>query len=284
MGQGRAQIYNLISIFFLVLTLIAILLVTTRMAAPAPVPTPVVMALPTAAVLPSPTPTFTSTYTPIPTFTETLTPTITPSITPSLTWTLIPSLTPSLTFTVAPTEIIPPTDTPRPEDTLAPSATITASLTITSTLAVTATQTPSVTPTLNSFTPQPTEPPPSPYPFVLRDGQVIYTLNFANTAGCSWQGIGGQIFDLNGQPLLQMRVHVFGAGGVDFYVASGSNTLYGFSGWEVPLNSSLTGNSYIVELQSPQGTIISPQVTVTFEADNCTRNLALVNFEQTRPF
>ncbi len=82
---------------------------------------------------------------------------------------------------------------------------------------------------------------------------MIYTLNFANTAGCSWQGIGGQVFDLTGLPLQQMRVHVFGQG-VDVYTASGSNTLYGLSGWEVPLNSSLTGNSYIVELQSAQGT------------------------------
>jgi hypothetical protein len=39
-----------------------------------------------------------------------------------------------------------------------------------------------------------------------------------------------------------------------------------------------------VELQSQQGTIISPQVTVTYEGGNCSKNLALVNFEQTRPF
>jgi hypothetical protein len=75
---------------------------------------------------------------------------------------------------------------------------------------------------------------------------------------------------------------VFGSG-VDLYTSSGSNTLYGLSGWEVPLNTALTSNSYIVELQSSGGTIISPQVTVTFVPD-CTKNLALVSFSQTRPF
>ncbi len=274
MGQGRAQVYNLISIFFLVLTIVAIALVATRMSAPAPVPTPVAFTLPTSAALPSITPTFTPTNTDVPTATDTPLLTDTPTITSTVTWTLIPSPTDTLTFTPSPTI---PTDTPRPEDTIPPS------LTITNTLAVTLTETPTITPTLNDFTPQPTEPPPSPYPFVLSDNQVIYTLNFANTAGCSWQGIGGQVFDLTGLPLQQMRIHVFG-NGVDVYTASGSNTLYGLSGWEVPLNSSLTGNSYIVELQSAQGTAISPQITVTFEMNNCSKNLALVNFEQTRPF
>lgn len=130
------------------------------------------------------------------------------------------------------------------------------------------------------ITQAPTEPPPSPYPFALRD-QVIFTTNFANTAGCSWQGIGGQVFDMQGFPLTQVRVHVFG-GGVDLYTASGTNTLYGQSGWEVPLSNITNNNTYIVELQTAQGTIISPQIQVTFR-NNCAENLALVNFQQTRP-
>ena len=277
MGQGRAQIYNLISLFFLALTAIMLVFVAARMAAPAPSRAPVVLNLPTVAVLPSPTDTFTPTLTDTATWTDVPTETITPTIAPTLTGTLQPTLTPSLTNTLVPTQ---PTNTTPPTD--APPTQI-PSETITSTLVVTPTDIPTITPTVSDFTPLPTEPPPSPYPFILRDNQVIFTGNFANTAGCAWQGVGGQVFDLNGQPLLQIRVHVFGQG-VDLYTASGSNTLYGLSGWEVPLNSTLTGNSYIVELQSQQGTIISPQVTVTYEANNCAKNLALINFEQTRPF
>jgi hypothetical protein len=279
MGQGRAQIYNLISIVFLVLSLIAIVLVVARMAGPATARQRPQVAVPTVAILPSATLTYT--WTPSPTSTFTLTPsqTITPSISPSVTWTQIPTLTPSLTFTVPPTATIGPSSTIPP---IPPTETIAPSLTITNTLDVTNTPVPSITPTVNDFTPVATQPPPSPFPFVLKDNQVIYTMNFANTAQCAWQGIGGQVFDLNGAPLIQMRVHVFGQG-VDLYTASGSNTLYGLSGWEVPLSTTLTSNSYIVELQSAQGTIISPQVTVTFVPD-CSKNLGLVSFQQTRPF
>jgi hypothetical protein len=279
MGQGRAQIYNLISTVFLVLSIAAIVLVAARMAGPVANRPRAQVAVPTVAILPSATLTFT--WTPSPTSTFTLTPsqTITPSISPSITWTQIPTLTPSLTSTIAPSLTTAPSATISP---IPPSVTLAPSVTITDTLDVTNTTVPSITPTLNDFTPVATQPPPSPFPFVLKDNQVIYTMNFANTAQCAWQGIGGQVFDLNGAPLIQMRVHVFGQG-VDLYTASGSNTLYGLSGWEVPLSTSLTSNSYIVELQSAQGTIISPQVTVTFVPD-CSKNLSLVSFQQTRPF
>lgn len=278
MGQGRARIYNLISIVFLLLTIGAVALIGVQMATPA-APIVVAVSVPTMAILPSATNTPTWTPTLTPTLTETPTPTETPSITPSTTWTLIPSLTPSLTLTVPPPTL---TFTPAPTNTINPSATIAPSLTITNTLVVTPTEIPPDTATPSNFTPQPTEPPPSPFPFVLRDNQVIYTMNFANTAQCAWQGIGGQVFDLTGQPLTQVRVHVFGPG-IDLYTTSGSNTLYGLSGWEVPLSTTLTSNSYLVELQSSGGTIISSQILVTFVPD-CAKNLALVNFSQTRPF
>lgn len=282
MGQGRAQVYNLISILFLLLTVVAIILVVLRMSAPPPVPQTAQEAIPTVAILPSATNTLTPVPTETPTPTETPSQTITPTIPPSVTWTQIPTLTASLTFTIPPTLTDAPSATIGPTDIPSETPTIAPSLTITNTLVVTPTDVPSITPTLGNFTPQPTVPPPSPFPFSLRDSQVIYTLNFANTAGCSWQGIGGQVFDMNGQPLTQVRVHVFGAG-IDQFTTSGSNTLYGISGWEVPLSTSLTNNTYLVELQSAQGTIISPQVAVTFTQD-CSKNLALVNFEQERPF
>ncbi|MFN8447006.1 MAG: hypothetical protein U0521_00015 [Anaerolineae bacterium] len=283
MGQGRAQLYNLISILFLVLSIAVIVLVSARMAAPPPAPTQIALAVPTSAILPSPTLTFTYTPTYTSTFTETPSPTITTTITPSVTWTIIPSLTASETLTLAPTstETLPPTVGPTPTDTLPPTAgpspTFTPSLTITNTLVVTPSE---IAPTASGFTAQPTQPPPSPFLFELRDEQVIYTSNFANTAGCAWQGVGGQVFDANNQPLLQVRVHVFGTG-IDVFTTSGSNTLYGLSGWEVPLGTALTSNSYTVELQSEQGTIISPQVSLFFTPD-CSKNLALVSFQQIR--
>jgi hypothetical protein len=280
MGRGSNRIYNIISLVFLVLALLVLVFVGVRMAQPpVAVATPVAV-LPTAVLLPSLTPT--PTDTPIPptaTFTVTPSPTNTETFTPSptFTWTLIPTLT---------TTPVPPTLTPLPSATWFPSATITPSLTITFTLVPSQTPIPSntsaPTATINSFTPQPTEPPPSPFPFRLRDPQPVYTLNFANSAGCAWQGIGGQVSDMAGLAINGIRVHVYGSG-IDTFSTTGSNSLYGSSGWEVPLANIVSTNVYFVELQSQGGTIISETVRVQFPG-NCQQNLALVNFQQTREF
>jgi hypothetical protein len=281
MGRGRARGYNVIASIFFILSLLWLAFVVARFLAPAPAPVATVVFVPTIALLPTETPTFTptATFTPTDTPTFTATPTNTDTPVPTATGRL-PTLTPSPSFTPI------PTDTPIPTETNAPTATITPSLTITATIAPSltplASDTPAQSPTPEiNFTPQPTEPPPSPFPFALRDNQPpILTINFANTSGCSWQGFGGQVFDLAGQPLIGIRVHVFG-NGIDAFALSGSNSLYGPSGWEIPVANAVNNLTYLVELQTPQGTVISPQIPVTFPAD-CNRNLALVNFQQTR--
>jgi hypothetical protein len=253
MRQGSGRIYNLISIVFLLLSLIVIVFVVSRLATP-PITPQAVGDLPTPLQLPTLTPSNTPSRTPLPTFTYT--PSNTP--TPTETLTLTPTIPPSATIT----------DTPRATDT--PSATPTPS--------ISPTPSPTATPTGPSPTPPPTE---SPFLFDLRDEQVIFTQNFANTAGCAWQGVGGQVFDLQGAPLTGMRVHVFGGDIGDRFVDSGSNSLYGTGGWEQPVDNKINANTYFVELQTSVGTIVSPRITVTFPQD-CTRNLALVNFIQKR--
>lgn len=255
MGSGSARIFNIISIVFLVLTIVAILLVASRLAAP-PIAPQVAAELPTAIVLPSLTLSFTPTLTLPPTFTPTPTDTLSPTPTDTATATAQPSAT--------------ITDTPGPTDT--PSITPTPSLS--------PTFTPSATPTGPTNTPEPTL---NPFLFDLRDNQVIFTQNFAApAAGCMWQGLGGTVSGFNGEPLSGYQVHVFGPN-IDQIVLSGSNTLYGQgSGWEVPVGNQISTATYFVELRSPQGTVISPRIQVTFPSD-CARNLALVNFYQTRP-
>jgi hypothetical protein len=291
MGQGNARIYNLISIIFLILTLLVIIYVVVQMLQP-PRPREVVVAqaVPTLIALPTVTPTFTPTDTPVPTNTPTITPTVTPSETPTETLTFVPSPTFTETFTPSATATITltPSETPiaslTPSNTPPPTATFT--LTITTTALPSATPPPTATPfptATEPFTPPPLVDVPSPYPFGLRDGQPVFTANFANTAGCAWQGIGGQVFDINDVPLRGVTVLVTGAGGFEARVTSGSNTIYGVSGWEVRTGNLLTGDSFRVELLSPGGTPISPQIIVTFTLNDCARNLALLNFKQTRP-
>jgi hypothetical protein len=252
MGQGNARIFNFISLIFLALTIIVIIAVALRVAGPAVTPQ-TVGELPTPFILPTLTPSNTAPPTLPPTFTST------------------------------------PTNTQTPTDTLSPTPTITTSATITETPR--ATDTPSLTPTPSiSPSPTPTETPTGPTPtlaptvspflFDLREGQIIFTTNFANSAGCAWQGIGGQVLDQAGAAFNGLRLHIFG-GEIDRRVDSGSNSLYGPGGWEQPIDNKINPNTYYVELESQAGTVISPRITVTFPSD-CTKNLALVNFVQVR--
>lgn len=312
MGQAARSIYNLITILFLLLSCGVVAFVGFRLSQPpAPAAQPSI-ALPTQVQLPTVTPTYTPTSTPTVTFTPFPTETPLPTETPTPTETFLPSQptntpteTPPSAFEALQTQIVLtnsaadantktavallPTNTPTETPLVPPTATFTPSPTITPTQFIEPTAPATAQPAgpTATFTLGPTLPPlvsgptESPFPFAARD-QVVFTQNFANTAGCNWQGIGGQVFDLNGQPLVNIRVHVFGSG-VDLFAVSGSNTLYGVSGWEIQLTNGITTNSYVVELQSAQGTIISPQIAITFPAD-CARNLAVINFVQTRPF
>ncbi len=248
--MSNARLYNFISILFLLLTVGVIAFTVVQFLEPPPVRVTPQVLVPTVAVLPSQTPSVTPTFT--------LTPTVTPSPTPSFTPSPVPTETPTTTLT--PTI----TDTPQP------------------------TPTPSITPTVLTDTPAasatatgPTPTRPSPFPFQLREADVVFVRNQFNDQGCAFQGIGGQVQDLNGDPLNGIQIYVFGPG-VDRRTESGFNTAYGPGGWEIPTGSQINGSTYFVELRSELGTVISPRIEVTFPS-NCDQNVALVYFQQARP-
>src|SRR5690606_18977985 len=199
MGDGSSRIYNIISIVFLLLTIGVLAFGVSRYIQGAPQRPAVVV--PTLMELPTVTPTFTPSRTLPPTWTLTPTWTNTPTETP----TDAPTATPTHTLTMTPTATETPSLTPTPSDT------------------------PTITPTPSlEFSPTPLAtdtPQPSPFPFALRNNQIAFTSNFANTAGCQWQGFGGVVFDLGGRPFNGVRVHVYDGQTVDLYTASGMNTL-----------------------------------------------------------
>lgn len=263
MNRAVNQIYNVITLLAVLGTLVVIGGVAYLMTQPPPQAP--VAALPTVAVLPTATPitptaTFTPTETPLPpTFTFTPTETLTP--------------TPSATFTA--------TITPSPTITDTPEPTFTPSLTFT----------PSISPT---FTPTPTATGPTPIPtatespflFDLRE-PVTFVQNFANSAQCAWQGIGGQVIGLDGQPFLgnnNLQVRAFNANGtIERITRVGSNSLYGSaSGWEIALDNRISNALFFVQLETILGTAISPRIELFFPGD-CGRNVAIVNFVQRRP-
>ena len=256
--MGRSTLFNFIAIIFLILALLWVVFVISRLLGPPATSLEAAsIMIPTSFVLPTLTPT--NTFTPTLTPTDTLTPTITPSetTTPSET----PTPVPSVTITDTPAATLTPSSTPTPLATFTPQ--------------------PSPTPT----GPSPTSPPTvSPFPFKLREDAVIFTQNVINSAGCAWEGLGGQVFGLDGNPLPGLQIHVFSAeGDIDAIRQAGENSLYGPAGWEQPVSNTINNKTFFVQLLSPQGTVISERIQITFPSD-CAQNLAIVNFIQTRPF
>jgi hypothetical protein len=221
--------------------------------------------LPPVAVLPSPT--ITSTVSLFPTFPATFTPSAT------ITKTVPPSETPTATIEVSdtPTEI-PASNTP------APTATIDLTQIAQLTAAV-PTNTPQPTNTsAPTFTPTKTL---SAFPFVVQGDGPAPISNFANSAGCNWMGIGGQAFDISGNPIINYSVHLEG-GGLSVDSRTGSKTAYGPGGFEFYLNNrpvQSTGE-FKVQLFDQTGKVPVSDVVIVNTYADCSKNLLLVNFVQ----
>ncbi|MFZ4815505.1 MAG: hypothetical protein ACOYL5_13285 [Phototrophicaceae bacterium] len=215
--------------------------------------------------------------------------------------TLVPTNTPEPVIVTLSRPTLPPTFTPTSPPSPTPTATVpTATLTFTPSVTPTITDTPSATPTplqsatptpTTTFTPSPTSNVPtatatvtrSPYPFEVRGGQVIFTANQYNTAGCAFQAVAGAVFGTNNAALDGLVVSVAEAGGREISGISGDSTAYGAGGYEAPVDSRINGKTYFVQLRSQGGTPLSEAVQVTFPS-NCDQNVALIYWRQTRPF
>ncbi len=227
--------------------------------------------LPTQVVLSSPTPrpSWTPSHTPTitPTYTATITPTVTPTGTATASATFTLTSTPTITNTPLPTV----TGTVTPTNTLIPP---------TATPTRTNTPTPSITP---SVTPSPTGPtatPTSQFPFIIQPNSIILRENFANTAGCNWQGIAGQATDTRAEPVIGVQVRVRGPEN-EYSTLTGTNTFYGPSGWEIVVGNQALVARYSVSLWY-NNVQVSPTVEIVFPG-SCQQNLATVNFILARP-
>lgn len=173
-----------------------------------------------------------------------------PTVTPIPFSTIRPSVTPSIVPTL-PSRTPTPTYTPTPTDT------------------------PTATPPGPSPTPSPTR---AAYLFTRTDDSPRYLENRA--AGCRWMGIAGVVLDLNRRPAApgSYLVHVWDSG-VDQRITIGSAPVYGPSGWELFLFDSPTVRDYNVQLESPNGTVVSQVYRVQTRA-TCAENLLQLDFVQ----
>lgn len=113
-------------------------------------------------------------------------------------------------------------------------------------------------------------------------GSPTYIPNFvAPEAGCSWAGIGGQVFNRYGRPQDGLKVRIQGKiGGVDqqFDTTSGSSTRFGPGGFEVRLaNQALNLDGLSIQIFDANGVARSPRIPLRLMAD-CRRNLTVINF------
>jgi hypothetical protein len=222
--------------------------------------------LPSIAVLPSPT--TTDAVSNFPTFPPTFTHTSTITLTPTITNTPRP---------VTATNTRPPaTDTPESSPTPSATEDLTqqAQLTenvATNTLAPTLTAT--VTPTASKTR--------SAFPFTVQGGAPLPIQNFANSEGCNWMGIAGQAFDLQGNPIINLVVHLEG-GGVELDAVTGTKTAYGAGGYEFFLNNRPVQSSgeFEIQLLDPSGKIPYSDLIIVDTYADCSKNLLLVNFVQ----
>ena len=125
--------------------------------------------------------------------------------------------------------------------------------------------------------------------FVVQQGTPVEMPNWAHPdLGCNWMGIGGQVFDLNGSPALNMVVE---AGGtlegqpVLGLTLTGLTSVYGPGGYEIQLADHVAASvdEVWVQIKDDAGRALSEPVFLdTFTS--CEQNLIILNFvEQAGP-
>jgi hypothetical protein len=101
---------------------------------------------------------------------------------------------------------------------------------------------------------------------------------------CTWSGIAGQVFDLQGRPITGITVQVSGpmyGKDIQFLSITGSSPWYGVGGYEVFLTDSPTDTegAYEIRLVDQTGRGLSPRFKFNTSSD-CAKNLVVVNFKQ----
>ena len=154
---------------------------------------------------------------------------------------------------------------------LTPTETQIPTSTMTQTVAPTVTQTPTL----------------EPLPFTLFGEPETWSSDLLRPQlGCDWLVIAGQVWDLKGEPVTGLTLHLYGelAGySIDKYMITGSATTYGESGYEFVLEGLVVDSTYslYIQLVDTNGLALShPYAIQTYE--DCQQNLILVNFKQVR--
>ncbi|MCE1255740.1 MAG: hypothetical protein LWX83_19585 [Anaerolineae bacterium] len=128
---------------------------------------------------------------------------------------------------------------------------------------------------------------PEDQPFWIQTGSPAYLPNFAHQdLACNWIGVGGQVFDLNGEPLKNVVLLVegqFNGKKIAYVGVSGMTDVYGPGGYEIVLGSkpAATNGTLTVTVYALNG--IRQSEMVSFNTiDDCQKNLTIINFKQVK--
>ncbi len=123
--------------------------------------------------------------------------------------------------------------------------------------------------------------------YIVQVGTPLGTANFIHPeVGCNWSGVGGQVFDLNGEVVTGLVVQVGGVlSGVEFLSLgiTGNSPALGEGGYEVKLADRpvATNGALWVQVFDVNGNPLSHRIFIeTFGV--CDRNFILLNFTEVR--
>lgn len=147
----------------------------------------------------------------------------------------------------------------------------------------------------NTVPPQTLEPPltptSTPLPdewYTLQPGTPLATFNIVHAeAGCSWLGVGGQVFSPDGAPLLGVTILVSGT--IDGHQFSnvgttGMETNIGEGGYEITLadHPEDSNGTLWIQVVNKIGAQLSEKIPFN-TINDCDRNFILINFNRNQP-
>ena len=166
--------------------------------------------------------------------------------------------------------------------------------------------TPTVTVELPTKTPRPTNTPfvtdtpygmvsptptktytPAPFSFVLQQGSPVAIPNmFYPELGCSWSGVGGQVLDMSGGPVIGLTVRLYGTLNgrlIDLRTLTGVNQAYGDAGFEFKLADKPVASQGKLYLQLLDQADLPMSDMIYFDTyDDCEKNLVIINIVQVK--
>lgn len=126
------------------------------------------------------------------------------------------------------------------------------------------------------------------YPFVLQgDPTGMKSTLFKPNSDCSWLGVAGNVYDLQGRPVQGIIVQLGGSYNYQKldvkFTLTGLARAYGESGYEFTIADVIvaTNHSLWVQLVDQAAIPLSEKVYFDTYAD-CSRNVILINFKQVR--